>query len=211
MQFALLPAATLILLASCSPGNRGSSETGMADGGGGGFNSRDTIASSPTDSSAASGGSSASASSPISAVLSQMNVSNTTEIQLASMAAKKAASPKVKQIATKLATDHAKNREQVRALAQKLSVSLTPGQGGDVSSADSAAMPPDLQGKSGRDFDRAFIQHELSDHQSNIEKLQTQVIPSAQNAEVKAYLQKTVTEMQGHLASLKQVQRQLGS
>jgi putative membrane protein len=209
MQFALLPTATLILLASCSPGNRGSSETGMADGGGGGFNSRDTIASAPADSSAASG--SNEASSPVSAVLSQMNVANTTEIQLASLAAKKAASPKVKQIATKLASDHAKNREQVRALAQKLSVSLTPGQGGNVAAADSAAMPPDLQGKAGREFDRAFIQHEISDHQSNIQKLQSQVIPSAQNADVKSYLQKTVTEMQGHLASLKQVQRQLGS
>jgi putative membrane protein len=209
MQFALLPTATLILLASCSPGNRGSSETGMADGGGGGFNSRDTIASAPADSGAATG--SNEASSPVSAVLSQMNVANTTEIQLASLAAKKAASPKVKQIATKLASDHAKNREQVRALAQKLSVSLTPGQGGNVAAADSAAMPPDLQGKSGRDFDRAFIQHEISEHQSNIQKLQSQVIPSVQNADVKTYLQKTVTEMQGHLVSLKQAQRQLGS
>jgi len=181
----------------------------MADGGGGGFNSRDTIASAPADSGAATG--SNEASSPVSAVLSQMNVANTTEIQLASLAAKKAASPKVKQIATKLASDHAKNREQVRALAQKLSVSLTPGQGGNVAAADSAAMPPDLQGKSGRDFDRAFIQHEISEHQSNIQKLQSQVIPSVQNADVKTYLQKTVTEMQGHLVSLKQAQRQLGS
>jgi putative membrane protein len=208
MQFSLLSTASLILLASCSPGNRGSSETGMADGGGGGFNSRDTIASAPADSSAASGGN---ATASPAAILSQMNIANTTEIQVATMAAKKAASPKVKQIATKLATDHTKNREQVRALAQKLNASLTPAQGGNVSAADSAAMPPDLQGKSGRDFDRAFIQHEISDHQSNIEKLQTQAIPSEQNADVKAYLQKTVTEMQGHLASLKQVQHQLGS
>jgi putative membrane protein len=208
MQFALLPTATLILLASCSPGNRGS-ETAMADGGGGGFNSRDTIASAPADTSAASD--SSVGSSPTSAVLIQMNVANATEIQVASMAAKMAASPKVKQIAAKLASDHAKNREQVRALAQKLNVSLISAQGGDFSAAGAAAMPPDLQGKSGKAFDRAFIQHEVNDHQSNIEKLQTQVIPSAQNAEVKAYLQKTVTEMQGHLASLKQVQRQLGS
>jgi putative membrane protein len=207
MRFPLLPAATLILLASCSPGNRGS-DTGMADGGGGGFNSRDTIASPPADSSASSG---SNATSSPAAILSQMNIANTTEIQVATMATKKAASPKVKQVAAKLAADHTKNREQVRALAQKLNASLTPAQGGNVSAADSAAMPPDLRGKSGRDFDRAFIQHEISDHQANIDKLQTQAIPSEQNADVKAYLQETVTEMQGHLASLKQVQQQLGS
>jgi putative membrane protein len=209
MRFALLPAASLVLLASCSPGNRRSSETGMADGGGGGFNSRDTIASAPADSSA--GASEANAAASPAAILSQMNVANTTEIQVATVAARKAASPKVKQIAAKLATDHAKNREQVRALAQKLNVSLTPAQGGDVSAADSAAMPADLQSKTGRDFDRAFIEHEIDDHQSNIDKLQTQAIPSAQNSDVKAYLQKTLTDMQGHLSSLKQVQQQLGS
>ena len=208
MRFVLLPTTALVLLASCSPGNRRTSETGMADGGGGGFNSRDTASSSMADSSAQP---SAATTSAPAAILSQMNVANTTEIELAGLAAKKASSPKVKQIAAKLVADHTKNREQVRALAQKLDVSLTPGQGGSVSAGDSAAMPADLHGKSGRDFDRAFIEHEVSDHQSNIEKLQSQAIPSVQNAEIKAYLQKTVTEMQGHLKSLQQVQQQLGS
>jgi putative membrane protein len=63
---------------------------------------------------------------------------------------------------------------------------------------------------SGGNFDHAFLDHEIEDHQADIEKLQTQAIPSVQNADIKAYLQKTVTEMQNHLSSLKQVQKQLG-
>jgi putative membrane protein len=211
MRFALIPTALLTLLASCSSGDRNPRDTGMADNGAGGFNSRDTIpagATSATDSSTAAAPGAASESAGI---LSQLNVANTTEIQLATLAAKKAASPKVKQIATRLAADHSKNGEQLRALAQKLNLTLTPAVGGSISAADSTAMAPDLQRQTGRNFDRAFIQHEINDHQSNIEKLKTQAIPAAQNADIKAYLQQTLSDMQGHLASLKQVQQQLRS
>lgn len=180
----------------------------MADNGGaGGFNSRDTI---PTATAAAdtSTGPDVATASESAGILSQLNVANTTEIQVATLAAKKATSPKVKQIAARLAADHTKNREQLRALAQKLSLPLTPA---GAFPADSAVVPPALEGKTGRDFDRAFIQQQISDHQSNIEKLQSQAIPTAQNADIKAYLQKTLVDMQGHLASLKQVQQQLPS
>jgi len=179
----------------------------MADSAAGGLSSHDTMSAMAGDSGAVSGNTAVTAE----GVLSQMNVANTTEIQLSTAAAKKARSAPVKQIARKLAADHTKNRQEVRALAQKLNVSLTPGQGGSVSAADSAAMPSDLQGKSGADFDKAFVQHEIDDHQANIDKIQHQILPALQNEQIKSYLQKTVTEMQGHLSSLQKVQQQLGS
>jgi putative membrane protein len=213
MRYAVLPTALLVLIVSCSPGNQRSSETGMAEGGAGGLSTRDTMPSTVdtvsftrADSTAGTEAASAPA-----AILSEMNVANTTEVQLSTLAAKKARSPKVRQIAHKLADDHAQNREELWALAQKLNATLTPGQGGSVSAAGSAALPPDLRGKSGRDFDRAFIEHEINDHQSSIQRLQTQAIPSVQNADIKAYLQKTLKEMQSHLSMLKQVRKQLGS
>ncbi|MFL5490289.1 MAG: DUF4142 domain-containing protein, partial [Gemmatimonadales bacterium] len=63
----------------------------------------------------------------------------------------------------------------------------------------------------GSDFDKAFVQHEIDDHKANIEKIETQIMPSLQNEQVKAYMQKTLTAMQGHLSSLQKVQQQLGS
>jgi putative membrane protein len=198
MRSAFFPAAALALLTFCSPGNnRRTGDTGMTT---------DTAAPPSADSAAPS----AEAASPA-AILSQLDVANTTEIQLSKLAAKKATSPAVKRVAAKLAADHAKNREEERALAQKLNITLTPATGAEASGADSAAVPPELQGKTGRDFDQAFIEHEVQDHQDNIEKIQTQLLPAASNPEVKAYLQKTLTAIQGHLASLKQVQQQLGS
>jgi putative membrane protein len=203
-----LPALILGLLFACSSGqNRRGGDTGMADSASGGLSSHDTMSTVTGDSGPVSGNTTVTPE----GILSQMNVANTTEIQLSTVAAKKAGSAQVKQIARKLAADHTKNRQQLRALAQKLNVSLTPGQGGSVSAADSAAMPSDLQGKSGADFDKAFVQHEIDDHQANIDKIQHQILPALQNEQVKSYLQQTVTDMQGHLSSLQKVQQQLGS
>jgi putative membrane protein len=210
MRYAVL--ALLALLVSCSPGNRRSSETGMVEGGAGGLSTRDTMpATADTMSFIRADSGKTGASSAPAATLSEMNVANTNEIQLATVAARKASSPKVKQIARKLAADHARNREELRALAQKLNVTLTSAQGGSVSGADSTALPVDLRPMSGRKFDRTFLDHEIEDHQSVIERLQTQVIPSVQNADIKAYLQKTLKEMQSHLSLLKQVRKPLGS
>jgi putative membrane protein len=144
-------------------------------------------------------------------MLSQLNVGNTMEIQLGTLAAKQAASPQVKQIAKKLVTDHTKNRAQLQALAQKLNLDLTPSQGGDISAADSTALPASLQGVTGADFDKAFISHQIEDHQSNIEKIRGQMIPAAQDQQVKSFLQQTVKDMEGHLAALQRVQQQVGA
>jgi putative membrane protein len=181
----------------------------MSNDASGGMSSRDTAATSTpapagTDTGATTEGTP-------SAILSQMNVSNTMEIQLSRMASKQATTPAVKRIATQLVTDHSKNRQEVMALAKKLNVSLTPASGGNVSASDSAAMPADLQGKSGAEFDRAFVQHQMQVHQTNIQKIQDQMIPAVQEPQVKAYLQKTLKAMQGHLATLEKTEQQLSS
>jgi putative membrane protein len=138
-------------------------------------------------------------------------VANTAEIQVARMAAKKASSSDVKKLAEKLAVDHSKNREEVKALARKLNQPVIPAAGGDITAPDNAATPSDLEGKSGADFDRAFVEHQIRVHQSNIQKLQDQMLPAADNAQVKVYLQKALADMQRHLASLQEVQQKISS
>jgi putative membrane protein len=212
MRSVLFPATALVFLTFCSPSNDRRNDTGMArsdsgtaNGGAGGLSARDTMPSATSDTAAAGGAATTPA-----AILSELYVANTMEIQLSKLAEKKATSPKVKQVAAKLASDHAKNREQVRALTQKLNISLTPPPAGDAAATDSTALPPDLQGKSGADFDKAFVEYEIQGHQKNIEKIQNQLLPAAQDAQIKTYLQNTLTTIQGHLASLQAVQKQLG-
>jgi predicted outer membrane protein len=206
MDRPILPVAVLALLTFCSPDrNRQASDTGMGGATAGGLSSNDTMPTGGADSAAPAGHATPSPA----GILSQLSVANTAEIRLAGTVAKQATSPQVKQVARKLAADHAKNLEQLRALAQKLSLSLTSPQGG--ASPDTTALPPDLQGKSGTELDRAFVQHEIQEHQANIEKIRSQMIPAAQDEQIKTYLQKTVTEMEGHLAALQRAQQQLGA
>jgi len=181
----------------------------MANGGAGGMSSRDTAPSSTPAPAVADTGGSTEATPP--AILSQMNVANTMEIQLSRMASKQATNPAVKRVATLLVTDHSKNRQEVTALAKKLNVSLTPAAGGDISASDSAAMPAELQGKTGAEFDRAFVQHQIQLHQSNIQKIQNQMLPAVEEPQLKSYLQKTAKEMQGHLATLEKTEQQISS
>lgn len=214
MRSMLIPAA-LALLTFCSPSrDRQTSDTGMGGATSGGMSSNDTMATSGADTTAAPGAapsSAATAPATPAAMLSQLNVANATEIQVAGKAAKKATSAQVKQVAKKLVNDHKMNQSQLKALAKKLNVDLTSAQGGNMAAADSAALPSDLQGASGSQFDQAFVRHEVEDHQSNIEKIRNQMIPAATNPQVKAFLQKTVTAMEGHLAALKRVQQQVGA
>jgi putative membrane protein len=208
MRSALIPAAALALLTFCSPGSDRQSDTGMASDGSGGMSSRDTA---PSSAPAPAGADAGTTEATPPAILSQMNVSNTMEIQLSQMASKQATSPAVKRIATLLVTDHSKNRKEVAALAKKLNISLTPAAGGSVTASDSAAMPADLQGASGAEFDRAFVQHQIQLHENNIQKIQDQLLPAVQEPQIKTYLQKTLKEMQGHLATLEKTEQQLSS
>jgi putative membrane protein len=204
----LIPAAAFALLTFCSPGgDRQNPETGMGGATAGGISSNDTMPTAGGDTASPAG----EANPTPAAMLSQLNVGNTMEIQLGTLALKQAASPQVKQIARKLVADHTKNRAQLQALAQKLNLDLTPSQGGDLSAADSTALPASLQGVSGAAFDKAFISQQIEDHQSNIEKIRSQMIPVAQDQQLKSFLQKTVKDMEGHLAALQRVQQQVGA
>ena len=208
VKIQLPTAAILLLLIACfSENGRRGGDTGMADSAPGGISSRDTMRSAMADTGAVGGNAEATPA----GVLSQMNLANTTEIQLSTLAARKASSPQVKQIARKLVAHHTKNREAVRALAQKVNVTLTPAQGGSVSSSDSVAMPQELQNVSGAEFDKAWLQYQINAHNSNIQRIQNQTLPAVQEPQIKTYLQKTLTDMQAHLASLEQVEQQLGS
>jgi putative membrane protein len=142
-----------------------------------------------------------------SAILSQLAVANETEIQEAKTAASKASSPQVKRFANALAQQHQQNLQQGRALARQMKISLTAGTG-TASESQSAAMG-EMAGKSGADFDRAFLEHQIQAHQQNIDKIQNTMLPAANDAQLKSYLQKTVTAMQGHLKQAQQLEEQL--
>jgi putative membrane protein len=213
MRLILLPAAVAAAVVSCGPSSRDTSradnrETGMAgtvgDSAGAPARSIDTA---HTPDTAHMGGATASKSSAASAMLSQLEVANTAEIKDGELALKHSRNQSIREFAQRLVKDHRQSREEGRKLAKNLKVDLSQVAGGATESQSAAAG--ELAGKSGKDFDRAFVDQQVQAHQQNIDKIQSQMLPQAQDAQLKAYLQKTVTVMQGHLASAKVLQNDL--
>ncbi|HEU5169846.1 MAG TPA: DUF4142 domain-containing protein [Gemmatimonadales bacterium] len=198
MRWILLPAAAAALLASCGPaGSRpeggADTETGMAT---------DT---STADVSATGGDRAGTL--DASRILSQLATANRNEMQQAEQATRKATTPTVNEFAKRLAMDHRQSLGRAQALARELGVTM-PAAGGAATEEQSASMG-ELSGKTGKAFDRAFIEHQIEVHQRNIDRIRNELLPAADDPKVRDYLQQTAAAMEGHLASAKQLKQDL--
>ena len=136
---------------------------------------------------------------------------NTIDSTVGELALTKAQSQSVKDFAQTMITDHSAVNKQAVALATKLGV--TP-EANDVSrqlKAGAEESQRSLQGMTGADFDKAYIDHEVAYHQAVIDALDNTLIPNAQNAELKALLTKTRPAFAAHLARAKGFQSSLGA
>jgi putative membrane protein len=99
--------------------------------------------------------------------------------------------------------------KQATALVQKLHVtpedndtskSLT--QGGETTRTR-------LAGLSGKEFDKAYVDNEVTYHQTVLDALDKTLIPNASNAELKALLVKVRPAFVAHLEHAKHIQAEL--
>ena len=125
------------------------------------------------------------------------------------LAAQKGSSKDVKDFGKMMVTDHGAVNKQAVALATKLGV--TP-EDNDVSRSlktGGDANIAKLQGLTGKDFDKAYIDNEVAYHQAVADAMSQKLIPGAQNAELKALLEKSLPAFGAHLDRAKQIQASL--
>ena len=135
---------------------------------------------------------------------------NQVDIDAGTLAKSKAHSPQVKEFAQRMITDHSGVNKSATELVQKLHVNPEPNptsaslqKGGDENIAK-------LKTLSGGAFDKAYIDHEVAYHEAVLSALDKTLIPSAQNAELKALLVKVRPAFVAHLDMAKQIQTELG-
>jgi putative membrane protein len=92
----------------------------------------------------------------------------------------------------------------VKNVAMKQSVSLP----SDISIREKASYQM-LSGKNGADFDKAYIEDMIKDHQADIEAFQKE-INSGQDAEAKAVAEKALPIIREHLRLAQQVAKEIG-
>lgn len=115
------------------------------------------------------------------------------EVQLGQLAQQKSQNDQVKQFGQHLQQDHSQANQELMQIAQKLGVTVPTGP--DRKEARHAEK---LQDKTGADFDKAFVEHAIQDHQKDITKFQ-QALQDVKNPELKAFIQKSIPKLTQHL------------
>jgi putative membrane protein len=134
---------------------------------------------------------------------------NQVDIDAGVLAEAKGTNAEVKAFGKQMAADHTRVNASAVELVTKLKVtpednptSKSLKTGGDKNLAT-------LKGLSGAAFDKAYIANEVAYHQAVLDAVDTVLIPSAQNAELKALLVKVRPAFVSHLEHAKRVQASL--
>jgi putative membrane protein len=86
------------------------------------------------------------------------------EVTLGKLAQTKSATPAIQELGKTMALDHSKANEELKALAGQKNISLP-----DSLSEKSQRMADDLSQKTGKDFDKAYADMMVDDHQKDID------------------------------------------
>jgi len=121
------------------------------------------------------------------------------EIQLGQLASQKSDSEDVKQFGQKMVTDHTQLGDQLKPIAQQLSLP-TP----DGVSANDKAVYAKLNALSGSEFDREYIKTMVKDHHQDLKKFRSETA-STQNPDLKQAAQKGATVFSEHLQLIQKI------
>jgi putative membrane protein len=134
---------------------------------------------------------------------------NQVDIDAGQLAASKATNARVKEFAQQMVTDHTGVNKAATALVTKLGVTPEPNETSRSLTTSGEQTRGSLQAKSGAEFDRAYIDNEVTYHQTVLDALDKTLIPNAQNAELKNMLVTTRPAFEAHLKMAKDVQASL--
>jgi len=122
------------------------------------------------------------------------------------LAEKKGATKAVKDFGKTMVTDHGGVNKQAVALVTKLNVTPEDNDTSKQLKSGGDANLAKLQGLSGKEFDKAYIDNEVAYHQAVLDALDKTLITNAQNADLKALLEKVRPAFVAHLDMAKKIQ-----
>jgi putative membrane protein len=134
---------------------------------------------------------------------------DTVDINAGKLAAEKSSNPKVKDFAELMVRDHTSVNNQATALAKKLNVTPEASATSRKLNSDGEKMIAKLKKLSGAEFDKAYVDNEVSYHEAVIGVVGNTLIPNTKNAELKSLLESAAPIFQSHLDHAKELQASL--
>jgi putative membrane protein len=139
-------------------------------------------------------------------IVSLLAIANKSDIEGGQLAQTKAADPQVRSYGTRMVNDHQAMLDQGQQLSKQLMVNPMEPELGQQLLSDHERSMQLLQGKSGEQFDRAYIDHEIQMHQKIIQLVQ-QAEGSARAPQLRQLLQQSKPALENHLQQAQQVKQ----
>ena len=134
---------------------------------------------------------------------------NQVDVDAGKLAASKATNPEVKKFAQTMVTDHTGVNKQAVDLATKLGVKPEDNDTAKSLASGGQANLANLKTLKGKEFDKAYVDHEVAYHQAVLDAVDKTLIPGAKNEELKALLVKVRPAFVAHLEHAKHLQSTL--
>jgi putative membrane protein len=136
-------------------------------------------------------------------IVAIFDAANTWDVETGALAEKKGTTKEIRDFGAMLVHDHTMVRQQGRDLAKKLGVHPTPPKDFALAKDHEEAMKT-LRAAKGKEFDRAFLQHEVNFHKAVIDAVTTTLLPAIQNKELKDLVTRVAPAFQAHMAAAQQ-------
>jgi putative membrane protein len=120
------------------------------------------------------------------------------DIEAAKQALKKSKNKEVRAFATDMVRDHTAVNKQALALVKKLKVTPEDNDTSRALTKQADAKRAELAKLKGNAFDKAYVDNEVAYHKTVNGALQSTLIPSANNAELKSLMETGLKIFQGH-------------
>ncbi len=124
----------------------------------------------------------------------------TAEVEMGKLAAQKASRPDVKAFGQQMADDHGQANEQLRRIADQQNLTLP-----RTMNAKQQATYDMLKTKTGADFDKAYVDATVKDHEEDVKTFQREA-DKGKDEQMKAFAAETLPVLQGHLEKIKAIQ-----
>jgi putative membrane protein len=121
------------------------------------------------------------------------------EVNMGKIAQQNAANQRVKNFGAMMVSDHSKANDELKALAKTKNITLPL-----AVNADEQKMEDDLGKKTGKDFDKAYVDGMVKDHKDDIKAFED-AAKNCKDPDLKAFAAKTLPTLKMHLDSIKAI------
>jgi putative membrane protein len=121
------------------------------------------------------------------------------EVALGKLALQKTANAQIKDFANMMVTDHGKANDELKAIAKAKNITLP-----DSVDSDHQKKIADLSQKTGKDFDKAYVDAMIDGHKKTLDLMQD-AAKSCKDADLKAFAAKTAPTVKMHLDAINKI------